>query len=104
MDPWYKVATPRKEVREGGSCNPDEFAMALEQSRRHKAPEDSRKPEQVFARTYFTKALVQHCGMMLRRAGVAALGPAAGTTPPGTDAIARVFEAAGGPVLLRSTR
>ena len=30
-DPWYKVATPRKEVREGRSFNPDEFAIALEQ-------------------------------------------------------------------------
>ena len=32
--------------------------------------------------------------------GVAALGTAAGTTPPGTEAIARVFTAAGAPVLL----
>jgi hypothetical protein len=31
MDPWYKVATPRKEVREGRSFNPDELAIALEQ-------------------------------------------------------------------------
>ena len=30
MEPWYKVATPRKEVREGRSFNPDEFAIALE--------------------------------------------------------------------------
>jgi hypothetical protein len=29
MEPWYKVATPRKEVREGRSFNPDEFANAL---------------------------------------------------------------------------
>src|SRR5207247_3133444 len=32
--------------------------------------------------------------------GVEALGPAARTTPPGTDSIARVFQAAGTPVLL----
>ena len=32
--------------------------------------------------------------------GVEALGPAAKTTPPGTEAIANVFAAAGGPVLL----
>lgn len=32
--------------------------------------------------------------------GVEALGPAALTTPPGTEAIARVFQAAGAPVLL----
>ena len=31
MEPWYKVATLRKEVREGRSFNPDEFAIALEQ-------------------------------------------------------------------------
>ncbi len=31
MEPWYKVVTPRKEVREGRSFNPDEFAIALEQ-------------------------------------------------------------------------
>ena len=32
--------------------------------------------------------------------GVARLGPAARTTPPGTEALGRVFRAAGGPVLL----
>ena len=31
MEPWYKLVTPRKEVREGRSFNPDEFAIALEQ-------------------------------------------------------------------------
>lgn len=31
MDPWYKVAVPRKEMREGRSFNPDEFAIALDQ-------------------------------------------------------------------------
>ncbi|MFQ5902409.1 MAG: hypothetical protein ACE5JO_01850 [Candidatus Binatia bacterium] len=31
MEPWYKVATPRKEVREGRWFSPDEFAIALEQ-------------------------------------------------------------------------
>jgi hypothetical protein len=29
--PWYKVTTPRAEVREGGPFSPDEFAIALEQ-------------------------------------------------------------------------
>jgi hypothetical protein len=31
MEPWYKVALPRAEVREGRSFNPSEFAIALEQ-------------------------------------------------------------------------
>jgi hypothetical protein len=29
MEPWYKVANPRKEVREGRAFKPDEFAIAL---------------------------------------------------------------------------
>lgn len=190
MEPWYKVATPRKEVREGRSFNPDEFAIALEQVVAGTAPEDYRDPNQFFLRTCFTRALREHTGMVLRRlmgqtqdtapvltlitqfgggkthtlaalyhlitqgekamnfpgvasvtreaglsmvpkgkvavfvgnawdpregretpwidvarqlggeAAVQELGPAARTTPPGTEAIARVFQAAGAPVLL----
>ena len=33
MEPWYKVATPRKEVREGRSFNPDEFAIHYSEDR-----------------------------------------------------------------------
>jgi hypothetical protein len=190
MEPWYRVATPRKEVREGRSFNPDEFAIALEQVVAGTAPEDYRDPQQFFARTCFTRALREHAGMVLRRlsgrtentapvltlitqfgggkthtltalyhlgtsgerassysgvsdllrdaglpsvpkarvgvfvgnawdpqegketpwidiarqlagdAGVEALGTAAKTTPPGTESIARVFQAANAPVLL----
>jgi hypothetical protein len=190
MEPWYRVAMPRKEVREGRSFNPDEFAIALEQVVAGRGPEDYRDPVQFFARTCFTRALREHAGMVLRRLfgrtdntspvlalitqfgggkthtlttlyhlaktgdaatgydgvadlvreagvgsvpkaqvavfvgnawdpqprretpwidiarqlagdkGVEALGSAAQTTPPGTDSIARVFEAAGAPVLL----
>lgn len=190
MEPWYKVATPRKEVREGRSFNPDEFAIALEQVVAGTAPDDYKKPDQFFARTCFTRALREHAGMVLRRLsgrtentapvltlitqfgggkthtltalyhlatngeavtgypgvtdlvreagvvsvpkakvavfvgnawdprqgretpwidiarqlagdkGVEALGPAAKTTAPGTEAIARVFQAAEAPVLL----
>ena len=67
MEPWYKVATPRREVREGRSFNPDEFAIALEQVVAKSAPEDYRDPKQFFARTCFTRALREHAGMVLRR-------------------------------------
>jgi hypothetical protein len=67
MEPWYKVATPRKEVREGRSFNPDEFAIALEQVVRGTAPDDYKDPVKFFARTYFTRALSEHRGMVLRR-------------------------------------
>lgn len=190
MEPWYKVTTPRAEVREGRSFNPDEFAIALEQVVAGKAPLDYRDPKQFFDRTVFTSALNDHLGLVLRRlagetqntaavlslitqfgggkthtltalyhlienakvsaghaevqrllasvalkqipkarvavfvgnawdpgegrenpwldmarrlagpAGVEALGPAARTAPPGTEALHRLFEAAGGSVLL----
>jgi predicted AAA+ superfamily ATPase len=190
LDPWYKVTSPRKEVREGRSFNPDEFAIALEQVVAGTAPEDYRNPEQFFSRTCFTRALRDHSGMVLRRLagktentapvltlitqfgggkthtltmlyhlaknreraarftgvsdlireaglatvpeakvavfvgnawdpqegretpwldiarqlagdiGVKELGSAAKTTPPGTDALLRIFKAANGPVLI----
>ena len=190
MEPWYKVATPRKEVRQGRSFNPDEFAIHLEQVVNRTAPEDYRDPQKFFNRTCFTRALREHAGMVLRRLsgetantapvmtlitqfgggkthtltalyhlvtsgekasdytgvaellkaadissvpkakvavfvgnawdpqdgretpwidiarqlagdkGVQEIGTAAKTTPPGTEALNRVFKAAGGPVLL----
>ena len=67
MDPWYKIATLRKEVREGRSFSPDEFAIALEQVVAGIAPDDYRDPAQFFARTCFTRALKEQAGMALRR-------------------------------------
>ena len=66
-DPWYKVVTPRREVREGRSFSPDEFAIALEQVVAGTAPMDYRDPAQFFSRTCFTRALNDHAGMVLRR-------------------------------------
>jgi hypothetical protein len=190
FEPWFKVVEPRKEVREGRSFNPDEFAIHLEQVVAKTAPEDYRDPENFFARTCFTRALTEHAAMVLRRlsgetantapvltlvtqfgggkthtltalyhlahvgdrakafsgiagllaaanlgsvpkakaavfvgnawdpqsgretpwidiaaqlagdAGVALLGPTAKTTPPGTEALGKVFAAAGSPVLI----
>ena len=77
LEPWYKVATPRKEVREGRSFNPDEFAIHLEQVVGGTAPEDYRDPEQFFSRTCFTRALREHSGMVLRRLA----GETANTSP-----------------------
>ena len=67
MEPWYKVTTPRAEVREGRSFNPDEFAIALEQVAAGGGPDDYRDPVKFFARTCFTRALKEHMGMVLRR-------------------------------------
>ena len=67
LGPWYKVVTLRKEVREGRSFSPDEFAIALEQVLSKTAPEDYSDPAQFFSRTCFTRALKEHVGMVLRR-------------------------------------
>ena len=67
MNPWYRVVTPRREVREGRSFSPDEFAIALEQVVAGTAPPDYSDPAQFFSRTCFTRALTEHSGMVLRR-------------------------------------
>ena len=67
MEPWYKIALPRQEVREGRSFNPDEFAIALEQVVAGTAPEDYREAAKFFSRTCFTRTLCEHAGMVLRR-------------------------------------
>ena len=77
MEPWYKVVTLRREVREGRSFSPDEFAIALEQVVAGTAPEDYRNPAQFFSRTCFTRALTEHVGMVLRRLA----GETANTAP-----------------------
>lgn len=56
MEPWYRVATPRPEVREGRSFNPDEFAIALEQVVAGKAPKDYNDPVQ------FNRLNADSCG------------------------------------------
>lgn len=69
MEPWYKIAEPRREVREGRSFDPDEFAIRLEQVVRNdgNAPKDYTDPKQFFSRTVFTNALRENLGMVLRR-------------------------------------
>jgi len=67
MQPWYKVVRPRKEVREGRSFDPSEFAIALEQVVDGTAPKDYSDPVQFFSRTCFTRALKEHMGLVLRR-------------------------------------
>lgn len=67
LEPWYKIVTPRPEVRKGRSFNPDEFAIALEQVVAGTAPSDYLDPKQFFARTVFTRALRDHLGLVIRR-------------------------------------
>lgn len=67
MEAWYKVVLPREELRKGRSLDPSEFAVHLEQVVSGTAPKDYVDPEKFFSRNFFSKALVEHCGMVLRR-------------------------------------
>src|SRR5688572_27522001 len=77
MEAWYKVVSPRKELREGRSLDPSEFAVHLEQVASGTAPDDYKKADKFFARNYFSKALIEYCGVVLRRLN----GATANTSP-----------------------
>jgi hypothetical protein len=77
MEPWYKVTQPREELRQGRSLDPSEFAVHLDQIASGTAPEDYKQPDKFFHRTFFSKALVDHCAMVLRRLS----GETANTAP-----------------------
>jgi hypothetical protein len=67
LDAWYRVVTPRAEVRKGRSFSPDEFAIALEDVVAGTAEADYTDPKEFFARTVFTKALREQLSMVLGR-------------------------------------
>ena len=67
LKPWYKVVTPREDLREGKPLDASEFAVHLDQVREGKAPIDYQKPERFFERTYLTKNLASLASEVIRR-------------------------------------
>ncbi|WP_334109814.1 ATP-binding protein [Thermodesulfitimonas autotrophica] len=67
LKPWYKVVTPREDLREGRPLDAAEFAVHLDQVRDGRAPEDYRIPERFFARTYLTRNLTGLAVEVIRR-------------------------------------
>ena len=57
LKPWYKVVTPREDLRDGKPLDASEFAVHLDQVRDGRAPAVYQKPERFFERTYLTKGL-----------------------------------------------
>ena len=43
--PWYKIVTPREDLREGKPLDASEFAVHLDQVRDGRAPEDYQQPD-----------------------------------------------------------
>ena len=67
VKPWYKVVTPREDLREGKPLDASEFAVHLDQVREGHAPADYQKPERFFERTYLTKNLASLASEVIRR-------------------------------------
>jgi len=67
LKPWYKVATPREDLREGKPLDAAEFAVHLDLVREGKAKEDYQNPQRFFARTFLTKNLTEVAGEVIRR-------------------------------------
>ena len=67
LKPWYKVVTPREDLREGKPLDAAEFAVHLDDVRNNCAPPDYQKPDRFFARTYLTKNLSALATEVVRR-------------------------------------
>ena len=67
LKPWYKIVTPREDLREGKPLDASEFAVHLDQVREGSAPVDYQKPERFFERTYLTKNLASLASEVIRR-------------------------------------
>ena len=65
LKPWYKLVTPREDLREGKPLDASEFAVHLEHVRNNTAPQVYRNPEQFFERTYLTKNLTDLAAEMV---------------------------------------
>jgi hypothetical protein len=67
LKPWYKVVTPREDLREGKPLDASEFAVHLDQVRDGRANEDYQNPARFFERTFLTKTLGDMASEALRR-------------------------------------
>ena len=67
IKPWYKVVTPREDLREGKPLDASEFAVHLDHVRDGRAGEDYQNPERFFERTFLSKNLIQLAGETIRR-------------------------------------
>ena len=67
LKPWYKVVTPREDLREGKPLDAAEFAVHLDDVRTNCAPPDYQKPDRFFARTFLTKNLSRLASEVIRR-------------------------------------
>src|SRR5438874_2640371 len=71
LKPWYKVVTPREDLRDGRPLDASEFAVHLDHVRDNRAPADYQEPARFFERTFLTKSLTElAAGVVRRLAGI----------------------------------
>jgi hypothetical protein len=67
LKPWYKIVTPREDLREGKPLDAAEFAVHLDRVRDGTAPKDYTDPERFFERTFLTVNLQELAAEVVRR-------------------------------------
>src|SRR5271154_974050 len=67
LKPWYKVVTPREDLRESKPLDASEFAVHLDQVRGGRAPAVYRNGNDFMDRTYLTRSLLELSGQVVRR-------------------------------------
>ncbi|TAL70497.1 MAG: ATP-binding protein [Bacteroidetes bacterium] len=67
IKPWYKIVTPREDLREGKPLDASEFAVHLDHVRDGHAVKDYQNPERFFERTFLSKNLTQLACETIRR-------------------------------------
>ncbi|OQB75596.1 MAG: hypothetical protein BWX92_02548 [Deltaproteobacteria bacterium ADurb.Bin135] len=67
LKPWFKVVSPREDLREGRPLDASEFAVHLDQVRDGRAHVDYQKAERFFERTFLTKNLRDLASEVVRR-------------------------------------
>jgi len=67
LKPWYKVITPREDLRDGRPLDASEFAVHLDHVRDGRAPDDYKNPERFFDRTFLTSSLRELGSGIIRR-------------------------------------
>jgi hypothetical protein len=67
LKPWYKVVTPREDLRDGRPLDASEFAVHLDHVREGRAPDYYKNPERFFERTFLTSGLCELGSGVIRR-------------------------------------
>ena len=67
LKPWYKVVTPREDLREGKPMDAAQFAVHLDRVQDGTATKEYTNPEEFFARTFLTQNLLDLSTQVVRR-------------------------------------